>query len=92
MLIDHAKPPLVLSKLEGDAVFSYTSGDAFQHGQMFVELIENTYVAFRRAIELMVMNKHLPVRSLRQRVVTRRDRSRRPSKPTHAPVRLRHHA
>ena len=57
LLIDHAKPPLLLSKLEGDAVFSYTWGeDAFKDGQVFVELIENTYVAFRRAIELMVMN------------------------------------
>ncbi len=57
VLIDHAKPPLVLSKLEGDAVFSYTLGEeAFGDGQAMVELIENTYVAFRRAIELMVMN------------------------------------
>ncbi len=57
LLIDHAKPPLTISKLEGDAVFSYTLGDdSFQDGQAMVELIENTYVAFRRAIELMVMN------------------------------------
>jgi hypothetical protein len=57
LLIDHTKPPLVLSKLEGDAVFSYTWGaESFRHGQTFVELIENAYVAFRRAIELMVMN------------------------------------
>ncbi len=57
LLIDHTKPPLVLSKLEGDAVFSYTWGnESFHDGQAFVELIEDTYVAFRRAIELMVMN------------------------------------
>ena len=57
LLIDHAKPPLTISKLEGDAVFSYTWGeDSFQDGQAMVELIETTYVAFRRAIELMVMN------------------------------------
>ena len=57
VLIDHTKPPLVLSKLEGDAVFSYTWGDEpFASAQTFVELIENTYIAFRRAIELMVMN------------------------------------
>ena len=57
LLIDHTKPPLVLSKLEGDAVFSYTWGEeSFKDGQTLVELIEATYVAFRRAIELMVMN------------------------------------
>lgn len=27
LLIDHARPPLVISKLEGDAVFSYTWGE-----------------------------------------------------------------
>ena len=57
LLIDHTKTPLVLSKLEGDAVFSYTWGEeAFKDGQTLVELIEATYVAFRRAIDLMVMN------------------------------------
>lgn len=56
LLIDHTKPPLVISRLAGDAVISYSlQGKALQ-GQTFVELIENTYVAFRRAIELMVLN------------------------------------
>lgn len=57
LMIDHTKPPLVISKLEGDAVFSFTWGsEPFKDGQALVELIEDTYVAFRRAIELMVMN------------------------------------
>ena len=56
LLIDHTKPPLALSGLEGDAVFSYTiDSDRFE-GQAFVEMIESTYVAFKRAIDLMVMN------------------------------------
>jgi uncharacterized protein YndB with AHSA1/START domain len=56
LLIDHAKSPLVMSGLEGDAVLSYTiDSDRFE-GQAFVELIEQTYVAFKRAIDLMVMN------------------------------------
>ena len=56
LLIDHTRPPLVISRLAGDAVISYSlQGKALQ-GQTFVELIENTYVAFRRAIELMVLN------------------------------------
>jgi hypothetical protein len=47
---------LVVSKLEGDAVVSYGLEDGFVGGQTFVESIEETYVAFRRAIELMVLN------------------------------------
>jgi hypothetical protein len=56
LLIDHAKSPLVMSGLEGDAVLSYSiDSDRFE-GQAFVELIEQTYVDFKRAIDLMVMN------------------------------------
>lgn len=56
ILIDRSGPPLTVSKLEGDAVFSYGLDDAFDDGQTFVELIEGTYVAFRRAIDSMVLN------------------------------------
>ncbi len=56
LLIDHAKAPLVMSGLEGDAVLSYSVDSLRFEGQAFVELIEQTYVAFKRAIELMVMN------------------------------------
>ena len=56
LLIDHTRPPLALSGLEGDAVLSYAvDSDRFE-GQAFVEMIEQTYVAFKRAIDLMVMN------------------------------------
>lgn len=56
LLIDHTRPPLALSGLEGDAVLSYAvDSDRFE-GQTFVEMIEQTYVAFKRAIDLMVMN------------------------------------
>ncbi len=56
LLIDHTKPPLVVSQLEGDAVFSYGVESRTLGGQTLVEMIEDTYVAFRRAINLMVMN------------------------------------
>jgi hypothetical protein len=56
LLIQHTKPPLVISRLAGDAVISYGLRDNFFQGQTFVEMIEETYVAFRRAIELMVLN------------------------------------
>lgn len=56
LLVEHTRPPLVLSRLEGDAVISYALEETAVQGQTFVELIENTYVDFRRAIELMVLN------------------------------------
>jgi hypothetical protein len=56
LLIGHTRPPLSISRTAGDAVISYAlRGDLLQ-GQTFVEMIEDTYVAFRRAIDLMVMN------------------------------------
>jgi hypothetical protein len=56
LLIDHTKPPLVISRLEGDAVFSYAMEPAVVTSQTFLEGVEDTYVDFRRAIELMVLN------------------------------------
>ena len=56
LLIQHTKPPLIISRLAGDAVISYGLRDNFLQGQTFVETIEDTYVAFRRAIDLMVLN------------------------------------
>lgn len=56
LLIDHNRPPLTISRTAGDAVISYALAGASIQGQTFVELMEDTYVAFRRAIELMVMN------------------------------------
>jgi len=56
VLIDHTRPPLILSRLAGDAVISYALEDKFVQGQTFVEMIEDTYVAFRKALERMVLN------------------------------------
>jgi len=56
LLIDRTRPPLIISRLAGDAVISYGLQDNFLSGQTFVELIEDTYVAFRKAINLMVLN------------------------------------
>jgi hypothetical protein len=56
LLIDHTRPPLVISRLAGDAVISYALRDNFLKGQTFIEMIEDTYVAFRKAIDLMVLN------------------------------------
>src|SRR5262245_28147010 len=56
VLLKETKAPVVLSRLAGDAVVSYALGDAFATGQTFIEMIENTYVAFKQSIDLMVMN------------------------------------
>ena len=56
LLIENTKPPLVISRLEGDAVISYAPEGSFQQGQTLVELIEGTSVEFRRALDLMVLN------------------------------------
>jgi len=56
LLLDHTKSPLVLSKLEGDAVFSHAPEHGFLQGQSLLDMIESTYASFRKALELMVLN------------------------------------
>jgi hypothetical protein len=56
LLIENTLPPQVISRLEGDAVISYAPKGSFQQGQTLVDLIEGTYVEFRRALDLMVLN------------------------------------
>jgi uncharacterized protein YndB with AHSA1/START domain len=65
LLISHTKPPLVISRLAGDAVISYGLREGFLQGQTFIETLEQTYVAFRRAIELMVRNTTCPCNACR---------------------------
>ncbi len=56
LLIKHTQSPLVISKLEGDAVFSYAPEGGFLQGQSLLDMIESTYASFRKALELMVIN------------------------------------
>lgn len=56
LLINDTKPPLVIPRLEGDAVFSYCLEDDFVDPQTFLKMIEHTYFSFHRAIELMLLN------------------------------------
>jgi uncharacterized protein YndB with AHSA1/START domain len=65
LLIKQTKPPLVISRLAGDAVISYGLREGFLQGQTFVETLEQTYVAFRRAVELMVRNTTCPCNACR---------------------------
>lgn len=57
-LIDHTRPPFVISRTAGDAVISYAVGRTSLLGQTFVEILEDTYIGFRRSIELMVLNNN----------------------------------
>lgn len=65
LLIDHTQSPLVLSKLEGDAVFSYAPAGGFLQGQSLLDMIETTYASFRKALELMVLNTTCPCNACR---------------------------
>ena len=56
VFLDHTRPPLVVSRLQGDAVISYAPKGSFQQGQTLVETIVSTYLAFRQALERMVIN------------------------------------
>src|SRR5690242_8543864 len=65
LLISHTKPPLIISRLAGDAVISYGLRDNFVLGQTFVGMLKDTYVSFRRAIDLMVRNTTCPCNACR---------------------------
>lgn len=56
LLLEETRPPLVVSRTAGDAVLSYAFDQSLRSGQTVVELIEDSYIAFRRAIDLMVLN------------------------------------
>jgi hypothetical protein len=65
LLIEHTKPPLIISRLAGDAVISYGLSGHFLGGQTFAESLEDTYVSFRRMVELMVRNTTCPCNACR---------------------------
>src|SRR3989304_580355 len=65
ILIEHTQSPFTIAKLEGDAVFSYAPGNAFLQGQSLLEMMEGIYVAFRKALELMVLNTTCPCNACR---------------------------
>jgi uncharacterized protein YndB with AHSA1/START domain len=56
LLIKRTESPLQIFKLEGDAVFAYAPAGAFHQGQTLLEALENTYLAFRKALDLMIIN------------------------------------
>lgn len=55
-LVKEMKSPLVISKLEGDAIFAYAPEGSFVQGQTLLEAIENIYCAFAMSLESMQLN------------------------------------
>ena len=56
VLLEQTKPPLIISRLEGDAVISYAPRGSFLQGHTLVDAIEGTYLVFRQALERMELN------------------------------------
>ena len=52
-LLEQLKSPFVVSKLEGDAIFTYAPEGSFVQGQTLLEAIENIYCVFAMALESM---------------------------------------
>jgi len=50
-IVKEFKTLLTISKLEGDAVFAYSLEEKTPGGERILELVENTYIAFRRQRE-----------------------------------------
>lgn len=50
-IVNSFKPVLVLSKLEGDAVFAYAPENKVPRGETILEILETTYVTFRSRVE-----------------------------------------
>ncbi|HEX6270091.1 MAG TPA: DUF2652 domain-containing protein [Anaerolineales bacterium] len=48
VIVDKFQSLLTISKLEGDAVFAYVDETKIPRGETLLELIENTYLAFRQ--------------------------------------------
>jgi len=59
-MIDSTTAPQVISKLEGDAIFSYAPQGSYTTGHTIVEGIENIYFAFRHSLRRININTTCP--------------------------------
>jgi uncharacterized protein YndB with AHSA1/START domain len=51
VLLEQTAPPLVISAVQGDAILMYAPEERFLRGQTLLEMLENMYCVFRRALE-----------------------------------------
>lgn len=56
LLVEHTRSPLQVVDLEGDAVFSYAPEISIEQGQELLATMDNCYVAFREALNMMTLN------------------------------------
>lgn len=56
VIVDGTTAPLVVSRLVGDAVISYAYDGQILNTQTLVDEIDDIYVAYRRALDQMVLN------------------------------------
>jgi hypothetical protein len=56
---------LTISKLEGDAVFAYIEESKLPNGKMLMDLIDNTYLAFRNQANELFLKSTCPCRACR---------------------------
>jgi hypothetical protein len=55
---------LTISKLEGDAVFAYIEESRLPSGMALMDIIDNTYMAFRNEAEALFMKSTCPCRAI----------------------------
>lgn len=63
LLIERLTPTLKLAEVEGDAVFVYASAASISRGELLLELIEDTYCAFRDCQRTMQHNATCPCKA-----------------------------
>ncbi|KAA3645016.1 MAG: DUF2652 domain-containing protein [Chloroflexi bacterium] len=59
-ILKEIHPPLTISRTEGDAVISYSLGNAFIMGQTLLEMLEQIYCAFHTELEHSDRNTTCP--------------------------------
>jgi hypothetical protein len=62
-LVEKLSSLLVISKLEGDAVFAYVEESKLQEGKSLLELIDQTYLAFREKALALYAGATCPCRA-----------------------------
>lgn len=65
LLVDRMTPTLELAEVEGDAVFMYAPAERISRGELLLELIEDTYCAFRDSRRTMQHNATCPCKACR---------------------------
>lgn len=55
-LVEHIHPPIIISRIEGDGIFSYTLDNCFLQGQTLLEALEHLYCSFAFELEHITRN------------------------------------